>query len=321
MLNIAVDLKKAESMKQLDLRAEKLKSICSKKYDLSALTSRVAVVLDISSSMDKAFKSGMVQAALERIFPLAMAFDDNGEMEFWTFNNEFKRYPAMTRGNYYNYTKDNHIEAGGGTSYYPVLQDICKYYFCEEPAKVPNYIIFITDGDNNDHKLTDKIMKAASYFPVFFQFIGVGDNKFSDFKYLSHLDEMKKRFVKNANFFAIQTLSDIELISDDELYGKLLNEYTKWLEYPQVKEMLSSDVKIKHKRIKALTEEYKSDWEKYDEYVAERKEREQRREEKREERQEKIKKGLALVDDPEIISEKPVVDFILKLILALLFGE
>lgn len=320
MFEISIRLSKEESLQQLNSRKETINKVCLKKSEKSELISRVAVVLDVSSSMDKSFKNGMVQAALERLFPLALAFDDNGEMELWTFNNEFKRYPAMTRGNYYNYIKDNHIEAGGGTSYCPVLQDICKYYFCEEPAKVPNYIIFITDGDSNDHKLTDKIMKAASFFPIFFQFIGVGDNKFSDFKYLSKLDEEKKRFVKNANFFAIQTLSDIELISDDELYGKLLNEYTKWLEYPQVKEMLSSDVKIKHKRIKALTEEYKSDWEKYDEYVAERKEREQRREEKREERQEKIKKGLALVDDPEIISEKPVVDFILKLILALLFG-
>lgn len=258
---MAVNLTKAESMKQLDLRAEKLKSICSKKYNLSSLTSRVAVVLDISGSMRTAFETGVVQATLERLLPIALTFDDDGEMEFWTFNNEFQRHDPISKDNYYTYLKDNKIEAGGGTSYAPVIQDTAKYFGVESPSAKPAYVIFITDGDNNDQRVCDEMIKAASYFPVFYQFIGIGSDTLHTFKYLEKLDNMVGRYVDNANFFAIKSLADIELISDSDLYANLLKEYTQWLEYKEVEEMLYNvdDIsKEKSKHIKALSVDYKA---------------------------------------------------------------
>ena len=236
---MSVRLSKEESEKRLDLRKETVKKVCLKKADMSHLTSRVAVIIDVSGSMQQNFKTGMVQATLERLLPLAMAFDNDGSMEVWTFDHEFKRYPPITRTNFYNYIADNKISARGGTMYAPVICDVGKYFIKEEPAKLPTYVIFVTDGDNIDHRNTDKAIKLISNFPIFFQFVGIGNTGRNGFKYLSSLDEMGDRYVDNANFFAIDSLADIDLIDDVSLYAKLLDEYPKWLNYPQVKEMIA----------------------------------------------------------------------------------
>ena len=237
---MSVRLSKEESEKRLDLRKETVKKVCLKKTDMSHLISRVAVVLDVSGSMTRAFQSGMVQATLERLLPLAMAFDDDGSMEVWTFDHEFKRYPPITRTNFYNYIADNKISARGATLYAPVLCDVGRYFIQEEPAKIPTYVIFITDGDNADGPDTDNVIKTLSHFPIFFQFVGIGGTGREGFRYLSKLDDMGGRYVDNANFFAIEDLADIEVIDDASLYTKLLDEYPKWLNYPQVKEMIAN---------------------------------------------------------------------------------
>ncbi|MBQ8965383.1 VWA domain-containing protein [Ruminococcus sp.] len=235
---MSVRLSKEESEKRLDLRKETIKKVCLKKTEKSDLVSRVAVVLDVSSSMAEAFRSGMVQATLERLLPLAMAFDDDGTMEVWTFNKEFQRHPPLTRGNFYNYIKDNGLTYGGGTNYSPVMRDVCNYFISEEPACLPTYVIFITDGDNYDEGETDVVIKNISHFPIFFQFVGIGRQHGDSFRYLRKLDDMEGRYVDNANFFMIPDLSDINIMDDTELYTKLLDEYPKWLSYPRVREMI-----------------------------------------------------------------------------------
>ncbi|WP_295153291.1 VWA domain-containing protein [uncultured Ruminococcus sp.] len=259
---MSVRLSKEESEKQLDMRKETVKRVCLKKADMTGLISRVAVVLDVSGSMIEAFNSGMVQATLERLLPLAMAFDDDGSMEVWTFDHEFKRYPPITRGNFYNYIKDNKITARGGTYYSPVMSDVGVYFSKEEPADIPNYVIFVTDGDNADERATDNAIKYISHFPIFFQFVGIGNTRPNAFHYLRKLDDMNGRYVDNANFFSIESLADINIIDDAELYTKLLDEYPKWLSYPQVKQMIANGRNIAQtnkKQLKKLENLAKSD--------------------------------------------------------------
>jgi hypothetical protein len=191
--------------------------------------------MDFSGSMNRMYKDGTVQAVLERLFPIALQFDDNGEMEFWIFEDGFHRLDNITMDNYYGYI--NRILSKytmGCTSYAPVLKDVYKKYMIEEPAKLPNYIIFITDGDNSDRDETTKVINRLSRYPIFIQFVGIGKESFS---YLKKLDEMDGRYVDNANFFEIKDINNEE---DDALYNKLLEEYPRWLEYPQVKEMIQN---------------------------------------------------------------------------------
>jgi len=53
---------------------------------------------------------------------------------------------------------------------------------------------------------------------------------------LEKLDTMDGRVVDNANFFA---LDDIDRISDEQLYERLLNEFPQWLKEARLKKILA----------------------------------------------------------------------------------
>lgn len=235
-----INLTKEESIKQIDLRKQVLIDL-TKDTPLEAAVSRVALVLDFSGSMQNLYRSGKMQEAIERILPLSLKFDDNGELEFWIFwdgRHGFERLPEVTLDNFYGLT-DNLLKEYrfGGTDYAPVLRDVYKKYIKESPMNIPTYVLFITDGECYDEAETTAELIKGSHHPVFLQFIGIGDE---DFEFLSHLDEMEGRYVDNANFFHINQLSSM---SDSELYSKLLQEYPQWLEYPEVKAMLKGEHK------------------------------------------------------------------------------
>ena len=224
---MAINLSKDEAIRNLDLRKQSLnKVLLTKKV---ASVSRVALVLDKSGSMRKLYKDGSVQKLLERLFPLALKFDDNGELDFWLFNDALIRMPSVTTDNFYNYV-DTEIMNGlaakfwGQTLYSPVMEDVFNKYVKEEPSKIPSYVIFITDGNNSDKRKTKEVLSFASHHNIFWQYIGIGNEKFD---FLKKLDDLNNRFIDNANFFEINNLDSI---SDPQLYELLLNEYPLWCE-------------------------------------------------------------------------------------------
>lgn len=229
-------LEKEESLKKLTLRKESINKICLKKKELTDLTARVAVVMDYSGSMDTLYRNGTVQSVLERLLPLALKFDDNGELETWIFESRFKRLKDININNYYDYIKNEDILRKydmGGTNYAPVMRDVLNKYTKEDPSDtVPTLVLFLTDGDNFDKKQTEEVIKKASKYPIFWQFVGLGNSRYS---FLESLDEMEGRYIDNANFFAV---NNINKISDDELYSKLLNEYPSWIKEAREKNIL-----------------------------------------------------------------------------------
>ena len=240
-----LNLSKEESLNLLDLRKEKVNLLCLEKKPLTNLTSRVGLVLDVSGSMEHLYskRNNVVQAIVEKIFPLALQFDDNGEMELWIFSNDFKRLENVTKDNFYGYVEREIVNKRGiygGTNYSPVLKDVYSKYMLEEPANLPNYLIFITDGDNHDkYEASSAILKLSKY-PIFIQFVGIGN---ADFDYLESLDDLEGRFVDNANFFQI---NNIAKTSDEDLYKKLLKEYPLWLEYKEVKDMINKQTFVEN---------------------------------------------------------------------------
>ena len=224
---MSINLQKETAIKKLNLRKDTLDLVLKdKQIDYRA---RVAVVLDKSGSMRKLFKDGSVQAVLERLFPLALKFDDNEELDFWLFNDDFLRMPPVTFDNFHSYV-ESEIMTGiaakfwGKTLYAPVMNDVYKKYVEEEPDKTPTYIIFITDGNNTDKKNTKEILKTAGNHNLFWQYVGIGDEKFD---FLKKLDDLSGRFIDNANFFEVSNFSNI---SDEQLYQLLLTEYPLWLQ-------------------------------------------------------------------------------------------
>ena len=233
---MGINLSKEESMKKISLRKEKVISL-AKERDLSGVRSRVALILDFSYSMEDLFDNGTVQSIIERIIPLALHFDDNGELDFWIFQDDFKRLDGITLDNFYGLANEvRRHNRMGGTKYAPVMQDVDRFYIEEEPVNIPNYVIFITDGDNQDKEKAEEIISKISNHPIFLQFIGVGDDSFD---FLEKLDEMDGRYMDNANFFSV---ADINSMSDDDLYDKLFAEFPSWLKDAKVQDMLR-DVK------------------------------------------------------------------------------
>lgn len=217
-------LKKAPQL----LNMTKTVALVLEKKKIADVPARVAVVLDYSASMRSMYESGLVQKVLDRMLPVAMQLDDNGEMEIWIFEKGFHRLKDISLDNINNYIVNEQIMKKykfGGTCYAPVIEDVISKYIYEEPSQYPALILFITDGDNfrNDKKKTTKLITQASTMPIFWQFVGIGD---SSFDYLQKLDEMQGRFIDNANFFSV---NDINEISDEELYNRLLNEFPYWI--------------------------------------------------------------------------------------------
>lgn len=196
------------------------------KIDMTKHTARVALAMDYSGSMSNLFANGSVQDVITRLLPIALKFDDNGELESWLFSEGKERLKAVTIKNYQNYVKSVMMKAHmdmGGTNYAPVLKDMVKYYKNVEPSNIPAFIIFITDGENWDTEETNRVVKELSNYNMFVQFIGIGNE---NFKYLKSLDDMNGRKHDNTGF---ATVRDMNRMTDGELYTEILRQYKDWL--------------------------------------------------------------------------------------------
>ena len=195
------------------------------KIDMTKHVARVALAMDYSGSMSNLFRNGSVQETVSRLLPIALRFDDNGELESWLFSNGSERLAAVTKDNYSTYVRKVMNKANmsmGGTNYAPVLKEMVSYYKDIEPSEVPAFIIFITDGENWDTNETNKIVKELSNYNMFVQFIGIGDESFN----LRSLDHMEGRKHDNTGFTAVK---DMNKMTDEQLYTEILRQYKDWL--------------------------------------------------------------------------------------------
>ena len=103
------------------------------------------------------------------------------------------------------------------------MDEVVTYYKDIEPSEIPAFVIFITDGDNSDHRETDDIVRELSKYNIFVQFIGIGDDNFS---YLKKLDKLDGREADNTGFTSVE---DMDKMTDEELYTEILRQYKDWL--------------------------------------------------------------------------------------------
>ena len=226
--------------KKLEKEAPKLLSLAKpirielEKRNLLHCLAKVALVLDISGSMSERYRNGTVQEIVNKILPLAVQFDNDGNLDFWYYGTTPKRMPAVTLQNYQEAVPENWKqlmkEVGGCNNEVLVIQDLLGEY---KASRIPAYVVFITDGGVSRAKEIQKLLTDASRYPIFWQFVGVGGAKYG---ILERLDSMEGRFVDNANFFA---LDDFRTVSNSELYSRLLNEFPQWLQEIKQKGMLS----------------------------------------------------------------------------------
>lgn len=242
--------KRIQLEKRIEQEAPQLVSLIKKaqisleKKGLGEHRAKVCLCLDISGSMSSLYSSGKIQAFVERIVALACRFDDDGEVDVFLFGERSQRAPVITLRNYQQYIGHliEHFPLEGGTDYAPAMKLIRQHYLQDDsdrkspinaPAEQPVYVMFVTDGATSNRKAAENQMLYASYQPIFWQFMGIGRD--GSFEFLDKLDDLKGRYVDNADFFSVKTPQEY---GDEQLFARLMNEYPKWIEQAQQKQLL-----------------------------------------------------------------------------------
>ncbi|PSM58692.1 tellurium resistance protein [Clostridium diolis] len=200
-------------------------TVVLEKKQMEKVIARVVVVLDKSGSMEHQYKNGDVQRAMDKMLPIALMFDDDGELDTWAFAEKAIHLSEISLDNINGYLTKEHKgwkkwNIGIVNNEPCVMQEIMDIYY---GSKLPVYVIFISDGGIYKKAPIKKIIIESSRYPIFWQFVGIGG---SNYGILEELDEMEGRMVDNASFFSIDNINSL---SDEELYEKLLNEFPIWL--------------------------------------------------------------------------------------------
>lgn len=202
-----------------------------KQIGLGDQKAEVVLIMDKSGSMDWLYKNGFVTRTCERLFPLALAFDDDGEMPLIGFHNSAKKVLNVTESNFDQIIPELNKLSWGGTYYEKPLNIIKEDYSnkktgimgmfskSSQKRKYPVYVMFITDGNNDDQAATERIIKELATAPVYIQFVGIGNAKFS---FLEKLDDLSGRERDNCGFFQA---NDLDKLSDTDLYSLMLKEF------------------------------------------------------------------------------------------------
>ena len=226
---------------KIDLLKKKVTVELEKKR-LTGEQARIAAVLDCSGSMSALYDNGTVQRAVERVMGVAAAMDDDGTMDVWFFASSAMRAPSVTVNDFEGYVDRVRAQTrssggffnrvlppivgglGHGNDEPKVIADVVRKYVNESPSStLPAFILFFSDGGVGSDREIARLLTDAARHPIFWQFIGLGN---ANYGVLERLDTLSGRMVDNANFFA---LDDLDRVSDEELYQRLLNEFPTWL--------------------------------------------------------------------------------------------
>ncbi|MFE6127695.1 VWA domain-containing protein [Streptomyces sp. NPDC056437] len=232
--------------KRLSLRKQQV-AVSLSKHGAAGATARVILVLDASGSMAMLYSRGVVADVVERMAAVAAQLDDDGEMQAWTFATHPARLPDLTVAGLPQWLQ-LHVR-GGEMSLFgrpkkpkkgmrpgqvdmrlvgiqneeqKVIAEV-RDYVRANPAQAPTLVLFFSDGGVYRNAEIERELRAAVEEPVFWQFVGLGK---SDYGVLERFDTLPGRRVDNVGFFAVD---DIAVVSDPELYDRLLTEFPSWL--------------------------------------------------------------------------------------------
>lgn len=236
---------------ELAKRAEKVGIVLAKRNITKAPTVRVGLALDVSGSTQDMFNNGTIQETVDRLLAVALKFDDNGELDVWSFDNGVDALPTASGSDYNTYVKKNiinnrNITKWNGTSYAPVMNEMRNFYFPTTPAKaeskgffgsmfgkkeaapastqvtedVPAMVLFVTDGSNDDKAEAERALIAAKNSNVYWQMVGVGPRS-----YFTFLEKMADD-LPNVGFVNLSSLA----MTDEQLYEELVSEeFCQWI--------------------------------------------------------------------------------------------
>ncbi len=173
--------KKLEKAPQLVSLAKTL-TFELERQNLLGIVAKVALVMDISGSMDERYSNGTVQQIVNKILPLAVQFDD-GELDFWYYGSRSRRMESVNLDNYTtavpNSWKTLMGELGYGTNAVDVMNEVIREYY---QTRIPAYVIFVTDSAFVSPRKVKELLRKVSTKPIFWQFVGVGGGSYGVLK-------------------------------------------------------------------------------------------------------------------------------------------
>ncbi|MFD0356887.1 vWA domain-containing protein [Streptomyces sp. NPDC127110] len=231
MTGSAIDLRKVEETAPALVNLYKSAGVSLRKHGLEGGRACVYLVLDYSGSMRPYYEDGSVQAFADRILGLSAHLDTDGRVPVVFFSTDVDAVEEVTLSNHEG--RVGEIAAGlghmGKTSYHLAMDAVIDHYLDSGSAD-PALVVFQTDGGPVNKLAAERYLCKAARLPLFWQFVGFGNTRSSQFDFLRRLDELPvpgKRVVDNAGYF--HAGPDPRAVPDAELYDRLVAEFPAWL--------------------------------------------------------------------------------------------
>ncbi|MBC9718799.1 VWA domain-containing protein [Streptomyces sp. TRM66268-LWL] len=206
----------------------KTAAVSLEKQGLTGRRAAVYLVLDRSGSMRRYYKDGSMQHLAEQALGLSANLDDDGIVPTVFFDTDAHAAVDISLDHYQGRITELHDALGhmGTTNYAAAMEAVIGHYL-DSGVEAPAFVLFQTDGSPDSRRAAEKTLCKAAELPIFWQFIGYGDDEFGFLRKLDDLAVPKKRLVDNAGFFPAG--KDPKLIPDGVLYDRLMGEFPDWL--------------------------------------------------------------------------------------------
>ncbi|PJE95994.1 toxic cation resistance protein [Streptomyces carminius] len=203
-------------------------AVSLEKHRLAGERAAVYLVLDRSGSMRPYYRDGSVQHLAEQVLGLAAHLDDDGRVPVVFFSTAVDGAAEVWLDDYAGRVGALHDSLGhmGRTNYHLAMEAVVEHHR-ESGADVPALVVFQTDGGPSSRAAAERVLCEAARLPLFWQFIGFGEDEFRFLRKLDELPVPAKRVVDNAGFFAAGP--EPRAVPDAVLYDRLTGEFPDWL--------------------------------------------------------------------------------------------
>ncbi|WP_432156124.1 VWA domain-containing protein [Streptomyces sp. bgisy153] len=191
------------------------------KHGLDGERAAVYLVLDRSGSMRRFYKDGTMQYLGEQALGLSRALDDDGQVPVMFFSTDLDGTTVLDLGNHAGRINEVHTQLGhmGRTYYTRAISAVIEHYQ-SSGATDPAFVIFQTDGGPDDREETKEMLTAAKKLPMFWSFVGYGD----DVAFLRTVDQLPG--IDNTGFFHVP---DPHNVGDSALYDGITRQFGPYL--------------------------------------------------------------------------------------------
>ncbi|MFJ2824114.1 VWA domain-containing protein [Streptomyces toxytricini] len=231
MTGSAIDLRTMERTAPALVSLYKSAGASLRGHGLEGGRAAVYLVLDYSGSMRPYYRDGTVQALADRVLGLSAHLDDDGRVPVVFFSTDVDAVEEIPLAGHAGRVAEIASRLGhmGKTSYHAAMDAVIDHYL-DAGTRRPALVVFQTDGGPIDKRAAEAYLCKAAKLPLFWQFIGFGDTRSSQFDFLRRLDDLpvpSRRVVDNAGYFHAGT--DPRAVPDRVLYDRLLGEFPSWL--------------------------------------------------------------------------------------------